>query len=255
MWAVIGGRIGFIQFPGNDSEPARCGPGIAQQLHNTYDQYLQHFENAYTLTVKNRPSGGSPQPSINQMNPPPLAIGNNATPGISGNPTEMPTNPPRPTANQQLIATALRYVLVNAQDMRAQRVPEHMINFVERHRSDLLKVYQQQVQLLAKRNAEQEQQNVANAQGQLPNMHEQAFVGLQPGVQRPPQPIGANAMAGVAGEAKMANGSIVPENVAAALQIKPPTQDQIQHAVMAINQCKQMFQQRSELSWYLLCYH
>ncbi|KAI9568643.1 hypothetical protein HD554DRAFT_696884 [Boletus coccyginus] len=29
LWAVIGGRLGFIQFPGDDSEPARSDPGIA----------------------------------------------------------------------------------------------------------------------------------------------------------------------------------------------------------------------------------
>ncbi|KAG6374300.1 hypothetical protein JVT61DRAFT_4322 [Boletus reticuloceps] len=243
MWAVIGGRLGFIQFPGTDTEPARCGPGIAQQLHNTYDQYLQHFENAYILTVKNRPSTGSPQQPIHQMNPNPLA-GSSATPDISGNPTEMPPNP-RPLLNQQFIAAALRYVLTPAQDMRTQRVPENMITFVERHRSELMKVYQQQVQLITKRNAEQEPQNMMNAQGSLPNAREQASIGLQPGVQRPSQPIGANTMSSIAGEARMANGSFVPENITAALQRQPPTQDQMQHAMLTINQLKHMFQQRS----------
>lgn len=253
MWAVIGGRLNFIQFLGNDSEPAQSGPGIAQQLHNIYDQYLQHFENAYVLTVKNKnsPTNGSPQqpPPTHQMNPNPL-VGNSATPGISGNPTEMPSNPPRQLPNQQLIAAALRYVFTNAQDMRAQRVSEHMIAFVERHRPELRKLYQQQVQLLtAKRNAEQEQQNIANGQGPLPNMHEQAPVGLQPLVQRPPQP---NTMVGVAGETKMANGSFVQENVAAALQKQqPPTQDEIQRAMTTIGRLKHIFQQRSEFSLYI----
>lgn len=256
MWAVIGGRLGLVQFPGNDSEPARSGPGIAQQLHNTYEQHLQHFEHAYILTVKNRPTTGSPQQPIQQMNSGPLAIGNNATPVMSGNPTEMPPNPPRPFLNQQLIAAAARYAHTSAQDMRTQRVHEHMIAFVERHRPELMKVYQQQIQLIAKRNAEQEQQNMANAQGQPPNMHEQSSIGMQPGVQRPSQPIGANTMVSVpSGDAKMVNGSFVSENVAAALHKQPPTHDQIQHAMMTIGQLKQMFQQRSELSSYLFCCH
>lgn len=247
MWSVIGGRLNFIQFPGTDTEPARCGPGIAQQLQNTYDQYLRHFESAYILTVKNRPPTGSPQQPIHQMNPNSLAIGNNATPGISGNSTEMPPNPPRPFPSQQLIAVAMRYTFVSAQDMRNQRVPEHVITFVERHRADLVKLCQQQAQLIAKRNAEQEQQNMGNGQGSLPSMHEQASVGLQPGMQRPPQPIGANSVVGMAGEGKMANGSFVAENVPAAIQYQLPTQDQIQRTMMVVNQIKQSFQQRSEL--------
>ena len=252
MWAVIGGRLGFIQFPGNDSEPARCGPGIAQQLHNTYDQYLQHFENAYVLTVKNRPTGSPQQPihQMNPMNPNPLAISSNATPGMSVKSTEMPPNPPRPLHNQQVIAAAARYAHMSTQDMRAQRVQELMIAFVERHRAELQKVYQQQLQLIAKRNAEQEQQNMANAQNQLPNMHEQPPINLQ--LQRP---MGPNTMVNMpSGDVQMVNGSFVQENVAAALHKQPPTQDQIQHAIMSINQLKHVFQ-RSKLSSYLLCCH
>lgn len=253
MWAVIGGRLGFVQFPGNESEPGRSGPGIAQQLQNTYDQYLQHFESAYVLTVRNRQMGASSQQPIHQMGPTPPAMGNNVAPGMSGNPTEVPLNSgQRPLANQQIVATALRFVLTSAQDMRASRVPEHMIAFVERHRADLLKLYQQQAQLAAKRNAEQEQQNV---QGPLPNMQEQPPVGSQSSAPRPPQPVGANTMVGIADESKMGNGSFVPDSVAAALHRQPPTQDQIQYAITAIGQIKHLFQQRSELSWYFLCCH
>ena len=250
MWAVIGGRLGFVQFPGNDSESSRSGPEIAQQLHNTYDQYLRHFETAYILSVKNRPTTGSLQQPIHQMDNP-LAIGNNATPGMSSDPTEVPPNPQRQFPNQQFIAAALRHVGMSAQDMRAQRVPDNLINFVERHRTELSKVYQQQVQqLMAKRNSEQKQQNMADAQGPLPNMHDQASIGLQPGVEQPRLPIGANSMVSTAGEVEMTNGSFVPESVAAALRRQPPTQEQIQHAIMAIGQLKHVFQQRSGLSWY-----
>lgn len=248
MWAVIGGRLGFMQFPGNDTEPPRSGPGIAQQLHNTYEQYLQHFENAYVLTVKNRPTAGSPQQPINQMNPHPPAAGNNATPGMSGNPTEMAPNPPR-QFNQQVIAAAARYAHMSVQDMRAQRVQDAMIDFVERHRAELQKVYQQQLQLIAKRNAEQEQQNMANAQNQMSNMHDQSTMGLQ--LQRS---IGANTMANMSsGDGKMVNGSFVQDNVAAALHKQPPTQGQIQQAMMTIGHIKHMFQQRRVLSLYFLC--
>ncbi|KAI9568642.1 hypothetical protein HD554DRAFT_2021859 [Boletus coccyginus] len=136
LWAIIGGRLGFIQLPRNDSEPARSGPGIAQQLQNIYDQCLQLFESAYILTVKNRHTGGSPQQPIHQMGTTPPAIGNNVTPGMSGDPTEVPPNTGQlPLSNQRIVVTALRFVLISAQDMRASRVPEHMIAFVECHRA------------------------------------------------------------------------------------------------------------------------
>jgi hypothetical protein len=248
MWAVIGGRLGFIQFPGNDSEPGRSGPGIAQQLHNTYDQYLRHFESALILILKNRATTWSPQQPIHPMDANPHAIGNNATPGMSGNSTEVPPHLQRQHPSQQFIAAALRYVGMSVQDMRAQRVPDNLITFVERHRTELLKFYQHQVELIAKWDAEQEEQNMANSQDPLPNMHEQASIGLQPGVERPPQPVGANTMISTASDVKMANGSFIPESVAAALHRQRPTQDQIQHAIMAIGQLKHVFQQRSELS-------
>lgn len=257
MWAVIGGRLNFVQFPGTDSDPARSGPGIAQQLQNTYEHHLQHFENAYIMTVKNRTGTGSPQqPPIHQMNPNPLPVGNTATPSLPGNPAEMPQSASRPANfNPQLIAAAARFAHTSAQEMRAQRVHEQLINFVERHRGELMKVYQhQQMQLIAKRNAEQqEQQNNANAQGQLSNVPEQQSMGLQPGPQRPHQTIGANNMP--PGEGKMVNGNFVLENSAAALNQQPPTQEQIQHAMLAIHQLKTVFQQRSELLRYFPCCH
>ncbi|KAG9315089.1 hypothetical protein JVU11DRAFT_4201 [Chiua virens] len=244
MWAVIGGRLGFIQFPGNDSEPARSGPGIAQQLQNTYEQYLHHFEHAYILTVKNRSAMGSQQ----QTTLPSPLVGNNATPGIPGGSSEMPLPPnaSRQVPNQQFVAAVARYSRNTADEMRAQRIPEHLIAFVERNRAELLKVYQQQLQMIAKRNAEQEQQNLANTQGQMPNMHEQASIALQSGVQRPPPNVGMNGMANMPpGDSKMVNGSFAVENVPPAPQkLLPPTQEQVQNAMQTINQLKNVFQQR-----------
>ena len=54
-------------------------------------------------------------------------------------------------------------------------------------------------------------------------------------------------MVSITGEVKV-NGSFVPEGVATALHTQPPTQDQLQHAMVAIGQLKHVFQQRSEIS-------
>ena len=241
MWPVIGGRLGIVQFPGNDSEPGRCGPGMAQQLQNTYEQYLQHFENAYILTVKNRAAAGSSQHPMNANS---LAMDNNATAGISGN-SEIPPNPPR--LNQQVIAAAARFAHTSAIEMRAQRIQEPMIAFVERHRSELQKVYQQQLQFIAKR----QEQNLANVQNQLASMHDPPTVGPQ--VQRP---IGANPTVNMAtDDSKVVNGSFLQENVSTVPPRQVPTQEQMQQATTAISFFKHAFQQRNEIPLRLLCCH
>lgn len=51
LWAVVGGRMGFVQFPASDSEPAKSGPGVAQQLAHAYKEYLAAFDNVYLSTV------------------------------------------------------------------------------------------------------------------------------------------------------------------------------------------------------------
>ena len=47
MWNVIGGRLGFVQFPESETEPAKCGPETAQALQNTYKNYLWPFDKWY----------------------------------------------------------------------------------------------------------------------------------------------------------------------------------------------------------------
>ncbi|KAF9223549.1 hypothetical protein BS17DRAFT_782080 [Gyrodon lividus] len=239
LWAVIGGRIGFIQFPGNGPEPPRSGPGTAQHLQHTYKEYLQHFENAYVMTVKTREA--TSQQQIQQMNS--MASGSGAKPGmLPGNPAEMPPHASRINPNPQLVATAARYAHTSVLDMRAEGVPENMINLVDRNRAELLKYPQQHAQLIAKKNAEHEQQNMANAQGQFPNIHEHMSMGPEPGVQRS-QLMLPNTMPSMpAGEHK-STSTPVAQGIPAALH-KYPTQDQMQHAVTAIANLKQVFQQR-----------
>ncbi|KAJ7821928.1 hypothetical protein B0H14DRAFT_2256995, partial [Mycena olivaceomarginata] len=51
LWSVIGGRMGFVQFPASDTEPAKSGPGVAQHLAHAYKDYLAAFDNVYISTV------------------------------------------------------------------------------------------------------------------------------------------------------------------------------------------------------------
>ncbi|KAM6504427.1 hypothetical protein JOM56_001370 [Amanita muscaria] len=51
LWSVIGGRMGWVQFPGNSTEPSKSGPVTAQQLEHIYKQFLADFDRAYTANV------------------------------------------------------------------------------------------------------------------------------------------------------------------------------------------------------------
>ncbi|KAF9523549.1 hypothetical protein CPB83DRAFT_799200 [Crepidotus variabilis] len=51
MWSIIGGKLGFVQFPGNATEPATSGPGVAQQLQHIYKEYLAPFETWYITAL------------------------------------------------------------------------------------------------------------------------------------------------------------------------------------------------------------
>jgi len=44
LWCIIGGRLGFVQFPGTATEPAKAGPGVAQSLQHIYKEFIAPFE-------------------------------------------------------------------------------------------------------------------------------------------------------------------------------------------------------------------
>lgn len=103
-WSVIGGRMGYVQFPGTDTEPAKCGPVTAQQLEHIYRQYLSAFDRAYIANVLD------------------LRLKNSQAP-------------------MQFNATQLS-VMVSMADqpvhqLRAQGFSETMIQFMEAHRAHL----------------------------------------------------------------------------------------------------------------------
>lgn len=51
MWDVIGGRLDFVQFPGNDTELPRSGPRTAQHLAQVYAKYVSEFDEVYIQAV------------------------------------------------------------------------------------------------------------------------------------------------------------------------------------------------------------
>lgn len=43
--------MGFVQFPGSGTEPAKSGPAAAQQLHHLHQEYLEQFDKIYVQSV------------------------------------------------------------------------------------------------------------------------------------------------------------------------------------------------------------
>ena len=120
MWNVIGARMGFVQFHRTDSEPAKSGPGVAQQLAHIYKEYLFQFDGFYVSQtqdqrVKMQQANANFQAQMAAFN----------------------------WSHQQMEAIiALSHMSV--QDLHAQNIPEKMIQFVENHRASLQRMHQDQ---------------------------------------------------------------------------------------------------------------
>lgn len=86
LWPVIGARLGYVQFPGSGTEPARSGPGVSQQLQHIYSVYLEQFDKIYVHSVFQKQGLFIQQnQGILPSNPPGGATSsNNVTPSSSG---------------------------------------------------------------------------------------------------------------------------------------------------------------------------
>jgi hypothetical protein len=130
LWTVIGARMGFVQFPGTDTEPDKSGPSVALQLQHLYEEYLAQFDQIYVHSALRREGfPGANSAATSQVNNP--AAGN-----TGGN---------IPGAGQvNMMNAVMVYANTSAADMRGRGVPEGLINFVEQNRSRLQQTLQQQ---------------------------------------------------------------------------------------------------------------
>ncbi|KAJ6607365.1 hypothetical protein B0H10DRAFT_2072011 [Mycena sp. CBHHK59/15] len=125
LWSVIGGRMGFVQFPASDTEPAKSGPGVAQHLAYVYKEYLAAFDNVYVATVMDSRRKNDALAS------------NRASMGVNG-PPQLPirgggiTDP----AQMQLV---MAYANVPLSELRRRGIPEQLIQFIENNRATLIR--------------------------------------------------------------------------------------------------------------------
>ena len=198
-WAEIGGRIGFIQFPG---DPPRCGPYIAAQLQQVYHQYVMAFDQTYLNTVVKRgppnvatmgpmagpsaPPGGGVMNGTGQPQQQSLGRGN-AIASASASLLMGATDP-------QELSQILQYAKLSAEDLHRRGVAQETINKVERHRDLLLRTLEGQ------RNFLEGVQQAIVGQGDAPGM---------------PGQLGPNNLmpgGGMAGDANSAHGSVQAMN-------------------------------------------
>ena len=109
--------MGFVQFHRTDNEPAKSGPGVAQQLAHIYKEYLSQFDGFYVSQQKTK---------IQQAN----ANFQAQVAAFNCSPQQM----------QAVIALSH----MSVQELHAQNIPEKMIQFVENHRASLQRTHQDQ---------------------------------------------------------------------------------------------------------------
>jgi hypothetical protein len=224
--------MGLVQFPGTDTEPAKSGPGIAQQLAHAYKEHLQAFEHMLVFTVRSR---AAQKNNLSQN-----GAQSNAPGSASG---DMAHSVMRPPLNPQAMASAVRFVHMTVGEMRASGLPEQTVVLIDRHRSDIVRWHQQsrlmatKAQQVANHEAPGEQSGMSAAhQGSFPNQVPTAGPSL--------------VSAPLRGQPPMIPSGMQPSpmmEMKPAIQsggILPPTQEQITHAVSVIHHTKQVFSSR-----------
>jgi hypothetical protein len=124
--------MGFVKFPGNESEPAKSGPGVAQDLAHVYKEYLAGFDQVYIQSVfesRRKMQAAAVHHAQSQL-------------GVAGGPQA----PARTFSNPQQLQAVIRFAHTPAAELRAKGVPDNMIQLVEANRAQLqnsLKIQQQ----------------------------------------------------------------------------------------------------------------
>ncbi|KAF8638705.1 hypothetical protein AX17_002000 [Amanita inopinata Kibby_2008] len=209
LWSIIGGRMGFVQFPGTETEPTKSGPAIAQQLEHIYRQYLANFDRAYIASVLDSRIKSTQAPfNVTQLN---LMI----------------------TMADQPI-----------HQLRAQGFSEQMIQFMESHRAHLQRArierdgFHEGVKPMTGEQSSQVNSNIAMQPGN-PFTTSQ---GLQNVLRQPPFVQAVQSGAQVGGhipEGRQEVPQHSPPHVAGDVMINRPAREQIQAALTFIAKIRQ----------------
>lgn len=131
--------MGFVSFPGTETELAKSGPGVAQHLAHVYKEYLAGFDTVYITSVIE--SKRRLQASAAMQSQPAGGSGVQPGPGPQA-PTNLPPN--ARSINAAQMQSVMAYAHQSVTQLRQQGVPEKMILFVEQNRVYLQRIYQEQ---------------------------------------------------------------------------------------------------------------
>ncbi|GBE88522.1 hypothetical protein SCP_1303380 [Sparassis crispa] len=119
QWPVIGAKLGFVQFPASNSEPAKSGPGVAQHVEDVYEQYLSNKCRPWRKHACARRSF--------------LYKDTNGAPNLAG------------ALDPQQFNEILQYATVPTPELRRRNVPARIINLVEANRPLLRSLSQREL--------------------------------------------------------------------------------------------------------------
>ncbi|KAG5651516.1 hypothetical protein H0H81_008353 [Sphagnurus paluster] len=135
LWSLIGGRMGFVQFPGSDTEPPTAGPGVGQRLAEVYKAYLAEFDQVYiTSVVDRRKKMQQQQAAAAQAQAMAAANGN-------GGPSQ---TQPRSVHGGHQMQMVVGYANQSVEELRRQGIQEKIIQFVEANRAQLQRMVMEQ---------------------------------------------------------------------------------------------------------------
>ncbi|KAK7032988.1 ARID domain-containing protein [Favolaschia claudopus] len=220
LWAVIGGRMGFVQFTATDTEPAKSGPGVAQHLAHAYKEYLAAFDNVYVNTVLESRRKNDAITAAAAAAQRPMGMGGPSQPGIR------PGGISDPSQMQMVMA----YANIPLPELRRRGIPEQLIQFIENNRATLLS---QQREALAFRSQVMRSDPARNPMqpGQPPFGGPQPVPGLNSGMIPPGQPFGGGM-----------NHPGVPHNAMEGQGLHPmlarPSRENVQAAMAYISKLK-----------------
>jgi hypothetical protein len=255
--------MGFVQFPGTDTEPAKSGPGVAQQLQHLHKEYLSQFDQIYVHSVLQKKgffnslpnSAGTPQVNNPQSTNPTAGTSGGNVPGAGQvNMVCANLHISRAYLTSQQMNAVMAYANTSAADMRTRGVPDGLIQFVEQNRSHLQRTYLQQqafrgmVRPNAPGQTSEPERMIANVSG-FPNISPQQQQAIpSAGARPPPQPPQQNHLQAGMNVSGASHGQPQPQSPVPSWPARP-TPEQSQQSIQLIARVKQDFVTRSELSF------
>ncbi|KAI0366315.1 hypothetical protein BV20DRAFT_972041 [Pilatotrama ljubarskyi] len=140
-WPIIGARLGFVNIPATETEPARAGPALAHRVQSVYKEFLFAFDRQYHMAMLRKQqqlvaqqkqlAGGNMDNGLQGMNRPPVA-------------PNAPASRPLSEIDPKLLNELVNYSVQPVAELQRQGVPPHIIQLVEQHRVKLREVHDSQ---------------------------------------------------------------------------------------------------------------